>query len=526
MPTTEEGIPGVMARNGGIAMKTGGALSAAAQRVQAAGKGEDKILVHINPDEYAELVRKHGPAVRNEDTGLPQLGFFKFVGRALRAIAPAAVGLVTGNPFLGAALGAGIGAATSGGRLSGILSGAAMGGMGAGVNAAGGLGKVFEGGISSGLTNLGKIATQGMLGTAGEKGLPGLLSSATSPLGLGALGLMASSSKQKEGDSGATPPSWFNPPWANKGAGTAAGPNLVAPTLETMMPSQRTRTSPVSFVQTANGQVVPVSADQAKVLSDYAAMQNAYGQNQPVYANTGGLARVRRYADGGQAEQVRVGLTPDEIKAQGIDFYTFGEKPLPANFSFFKYTNAPKPAPTTPAPTLIAPTPVVSTTPAKTDPNPVYDDQGRVIAANVDVSRYWDPQTGQYLGNWRGIDNYLREMGTTPTQTATDAPTYRTLPAQIDSDYWSSFKKGGALSRYVKGEGDGQEDKIPAMLSDGEYVMDAETVSAIGNGSSEAGAKKLDEFRMNLRKHKRSAPIGKIPPKTKHLSKYMSGGSR
>ena len=91
------------------------------------------------------------------------------------------------------------------------------------------------------------------------------------------------------------------------------------------------------------------------------------------------------------------------------------------------------------------------------------------------------------------------------------------------------MQKGGALrqtSRYVRGQGDGQSDKIPAMLSDGEYVMDAESVSALGNGSSEAGAKKLDEFRMNLRKHKRSAPIGKIPPKTKKLNKYMSGGSR
>ena len=101
-------------------------------------------------------------------------------------------------------------------------------------------------------------------------------------------------------------------------------------------------------------------------------------------------------------------------------------------------------------------------------------------------------------------------------------------------DKKGGFKKAnekqiGALSqvsRYVSGDGDGQDDKIPAMLSDGEYVMDAESVSALGNGSSKAGAKRLDEFRMNLRKHKRSAPVGKIPPKTKKLNKYMSGGSR
>ena len=115
-------------------------------------------------------------------------------------------------------------------------------------------------------------------------------------------------------------------------------------------------------------------------------------------------------------------------------------------------------------------------------------------------------------------------------------PTYQQQPTDqqeyFDQNYFNPYigmQKGGALrqtSRYVRGQGDGQSDKIPAMLSDGEYVMDAESVSALGNGSSEAGAKKLDEFRMNLRKHKRSAPIGKIPPKTKKLNKYMSGGSR
>ena len=43
------------------------------------------------------------------------------------------------------------------------------------------------------------------------------------------------------------------------------------------------------------------------------------------------------------------------------------------------------------------------------------------------------------------------------------------------------------------------------MLSDGEYVMDAETVSALGDGSNDAGAKRLDEMRERLRAHKRGA---------------------
>jgi len=78
----------------------------------------------------------------------------------------------------------------------------------------------------------------------------------------------------------------------------------------------------------------------------------------------------------------------------------------------------------------------------------------------------------------------------------------------------------GATGHYVKGRGDGQSDDIPAMLADGEYVFDADTVAALGNGSSDAGAKLLDHFRESLRAHKRSAPNDKIPPKASPLM-YM-----
>lgn len=78
----------------------------------------------------------------------------------------------------------------------------------------------------------------------------------------------------------------------------------------------------------------------------------------------------------------------------------------------------------------------------------------------------------------------------------------------------------GATGNYVKGRGDGQSDDIPAMLADGEYVFDADTVAQLGNGSSDAGAKLLDHFRHALREHKRSAPVDKIPPKASPLA-YM-----
>lgn len=73
----------------------------------------------------------------------------------------------------------------------------------------------------------------------------------------------------------------------------------------------------------------------------------------------------------------------------------------------------------------------------------------------------------------------------------------------------------------VGGPGTGQSDDIPTMLSDGEYVIDADTVAALGDGSSKAGASILDKFRQEIRRHKRSAPADDIPPKAKSPMQYL-----
>ncbi len=93
------------------------------------------------------------------------------------------------------------------------------------------------------------------------------------------------------------------------------------------------------------------------------------------------------------------------------------------------------------------------------------------------------------------------------------------------------FAHGGALGAaaagpqrahgYLDGDTGGQDDTVPAKLSHGEYVFDADTVSSLGDGNNAAGAKKLDEFRMKLRKHKRAAPATKIPPKSRNPEDYM-----
>jgi hypothetical protein len=104
----------------------------------------------------------------------------------------------------------------------------------------------------------------------------------------------------------------------------------------------------------------------------------------------------------------------------------------------------------------------------------------------------------------------------------------------ISSQYFINRANGGSATHkpefitgktghFVEGRGDGQSDDIPAMLADGEYVFDADTVAALGNGSSKAGALQLDKMREAIRKHKRSAPNNKIPPKAKSPLEYFKG---
>lgn len=74
------------------------------------------------------------------------------------------------------------------------------------------------------------------------------------------------------------------------------------------------------------------------------------------------------------------------------------------------------------------------------------------------------------------------------------------------------------LSEDVPG---GQDDVVEIVAAPGEYVWDADTVAAIGDGDNDAGAKKLDKMRMRIRAHKRSAPVDDIPPRAKPLEQYL-----
>lgn len=77
--------------------------------------------------------------------------------------------------------------------------------------------------------------------------------------------------------------------------------------------------------------------------------------------------------------------------------------------------------------------------------------------------------------------------------------------------YPLAFRKGGIAAlppRYINGAGDGMSDSVPAVISnrqparlaDGEFVIPADVVSHLGNGSSKAGAKQLYSMMDRVRK--------------------------
>lgn len=106
---------------------------------------------------------------------------------------------------------------------------------------------------------------------------------------------------------------------------------------------------------------------------------------------------------------------------------------------------------------------------------------------------------------WGGYPSYAAEGGPV-TAYATgggvmhDGATYQLAKGGL-SNLPSGLIRGpgGGMDDKIKGSIDGRRD---VYLSDGEYVVDAQTVSALGDGSSEAGAKRMKQLVENIRQKK------------------------
>lgn len=109
------------------------------------------------------------------------------------------------------------------------------------------------------------------------------------------------------------------------------------------------------------------------------------------------------------------------------------------------------------------------------------------------------------------IQQLASQFGTTPQVAQQGIQALKTITGKagggsVGNKYnLGSYSDGGRL---LKGPGDGMSDNIPASiadkqparLADGEFVVPADVVSHLGNGSTDAGAKHLYKMMDNVRK--------------------------
>ena len=225
---------------------------------------------------------------------------------------------------------------------------------------------------------------------------------------------------------------------------------------------------------------------------DYAAMDaGTYGDNE----------NTEVAPDNEQVEGMAAGGLPQGGLGASQTFYTFGKA-------------------TDPMQNLYNPQPAQQQAPQGMPPQAMQNQQQMASSQPVQGLPTGMPQgapQGQNMGMGKPMAPQQSPMQAGPQGLKSGGlPAWSNVPMTAGR---LNFRDGAP----VHGAGDGQSDDIPAMLADGEYVIDAETVAQIGNGSTKAGAQALDKFRENIRSHKRSAPINKIPPKTKALTSYLRG---
>lgn len=399
----------VVIRKGG--KSKGGALTRAAEDVRKSGRHGDDMLVHINENEFKQMVSAYGEPTTNPETGLPEF----FLGNLVSALLPAAL-----NTF------------TPIGSSVGNLVGSFLPGMTSGVTDF--LGNALVGAGVGALTN--KNRGQGALVGALGGGFGPMLASGLGLQGVGTTGALGNMLGMFGG--------------GGQAAGAAGG-------------------------MAANG--LPV---------------NGPGMLPPVRpGNLGALASgaAQGGAGGGMGGLLQQAL-PAALMLSALGGAGGGQKS------------------------------------AASAPPPEYTEEQRRVASDnarpleqVSNVRFQKPNAA--------VRNYLR-YGMDPKGEEEFYENNR-LPSTARAASGGYVTDRGVLTRMAEGgmagrgmAGHGRSDHVEALLSPGEYVLDAESVSMLGNGSSEAGAGMLDRFREQLRKHKASGMSqGRMGPDSLGPQGYM-----
>lgn len=428
------------------------------------GRGGDTMLAHINPREAEVLRRMGGTGKINPLSGLPE---FKggFIGKVLKVAAPIVAGIFLGPA--GAALAGAASGASGGGGLKGALMGAALGFLGAGGGAgiASGLGKAAIGILPE---SFGSYLTSSLGHRAIGAGLLGA--------GVGAAG---GANPLKTGLlTGAS--AYFTPQiQGGVGIGESAAAEAAGLTGVGIGESAAAQTAGLTGVGTSSLNNLNTSLMPAPIGAPYA-------------PSTGGLGALG-------------GLNPGATVSELAN--TAASTAAKAGSGLFGNTS-----------TLTKGLMLSSLIGGKTP------QQAQQAIAGSNLSEAQKEALSRELTNYSASWNAT----TLPTE---GTPEYDDMMQQIYQGKGQTFlqpqvkemARGGALG-YLNGRMSGRTDNIPAKLSPGEYVLDAETVAMLGDGNSKAGARKLDEMRKNIRQQKgKELAKGKFSPNAKAPLSYLRG---
>jgi len=439
-----------------MGLKEGGVASLANQ-VQSKGRGQDTMLVHMTPGEVKGLqalaMSQGGSLTINPQTGLPEAGFLSRMLPMIAGMALAPMTAGTSLAFLGATPFA---TALTVGGITGLATGSLRKGLMAGLGAYGGAG------IGQGLSaaagtaeNLASVAPTtpdpGSFGQIGQSNLATLPTSApTPPFAAPTMGSPFQTPGVNLGAADLTnlPSSALNTP-APTGMDAFTGGTKAM--LQTGTPGEFARSAfmkatPTGTLPAAGATLASAFTPEPAKLPTQTAFIRPFDLN---ISNPSGTP-VYTPQDTREREQVRYTYSPREI-----------------------YQAA----------------------------------QGGLTALN-----------GQTYDDEYGRDEYA-PGGSVKKRKVTSLrgnPYYKFAQDRKDSSMEAAieqnFAKGGLGAvlppRFLSGGGDGMSDSIKAnidgkqeaRLADGEFVVPADVVSHLGNGSSKAGAKKLYAMMDKIRK--------------------------
>ena len=508
-----------------------------ADHVQSAGRGEDKVLVHMTPKEVSglqALAMAHGGSLTiNPETGLPEAGFLSSILPMVAGLALAPLTAGTSLAFLGSPMAA---AALVGGGTA-LATGDLKKGLMAGLGAYGGAG------LGAGLAQVGTAGAAKAAGTSAVE-----MAKTAGPTGAGPIFSQATSGgvtlpSQSTAANTAVMPSTFDKMAAGvKTLGESGGVSNLYSAL------------PTGTLPAAGGAIAMGMADQGRGAPKdismirpytYERTQNpeAYDMGEPIYSATPGSSAERTYFT-----DKYTALTPYE--APGPEYRKAAEgglmgmavggpvEMMSAMNAIGGNTMYPQSQLQTPLysnPAVQRPEAVNVISPSAEPAvgmysgEPKFADGGEInLHGTVNLSK--DVNAGQ-LGN---SNNYQPSRdGMMGNQTQGQLNPYQNATVQnmsaltqLGSGLGRAFSfAGGGISdlggysdggRLLKGPGDGVSDSIPAVigkrqparLADGEFVIPARIVSELGNGSTEAGARKLYAM-MERVQNTRKKSIGK-----------------